>query len=173
MYYCVVYREFLWPISISNGFSLQIFWNLLDGKLKPKCNEILSVIELWTHSQGSKTLSEWLTYVYNLVEICDYGYSKDTIIRDVLIFGCNSDKGKEKIVQQGKKISLNRVIEILRREDSAKQVLLQMNSTVQKIHCVSYEKKRYKGTKPRNHRNSKIILSHFVLLLVYRIPVNS
>ena len=121
MYYCVVYREFLWPISISNGFILQIFWNLLDGELKPKCNKILSVIELWTHcKQGSKTLSEWLTYVYNLVEICDYAYSKDTIIRDVIIFGCNSNKAKEKIVQQGEKISLNRIIEILWREDFCK-----------------------------------------------------
>ena len=99
----MAYREFLWPISICNGFILQIFWNLLDGELKPKWNEILSVIELWTHSQGSKTLSEWLTYVYNLVEICDYGYSKDTIIRAVLIFDVILIRERKRFFYRGKK----------------------------------------------------------------------
>ena len=55
--------------------------------------------------QGSKTLNEWLTYVYNLVESCDYGDSSERIIRDVLIIGCNSDKAKDKIVRQERKSS--------------------------------------------------------------------
>ena len=84
---------------ISSGFILQNYWNLLEAEFKPKGNKLLSVIELWTRSrQGSKTLNEWLTYVYNLVESCDYGDSNDRIIRDVLIIGCNSDKAKDKIV---------------------------------------------------------------------------
>ena len=84
---------------ISSGFILQNYWKLLEAEFKPKGNKLLSVIELWTCSrQGSKTLNEWLTYVYNLVESCDYGDSNDRIIRDVLIIGCNSDKAKDKIV---------------------------------------------------------------------------
>ena len=87
--------------------------NLLEAEFKPKGNKLLSVIELWTRSrQGSKTLNEWLTYVYNLVESCDYGDSNERIIRDVLIIGCNSDKAKDKIVRQGEKIKLQEVIEI-------------------------------------------------------------
>ena len=84
---------------ISSGFVLKNYWNLLEAEFKTKGNKLLSVIELWSQSkQGSKTLNEWLTYVYNLVELCDYGDSKDRIIRDVLIIGCNSDKAKDKIV---------------------------------------------------------------------------
>ena len=84
---------------ILSGYILQNYWDLLEAEFKPKGNKLLSVTELWTHSrQGSKTLSEWLTYVYNLVETCDYGDSHDRIIRDVLIIGCNSDKAKDKIV---------------------------------------------------------------------------
>ena len=103
---------------------------------------------MWTQSkQGSKTLNEWLTYVYNLVESCDYGDVNDRIIRDVLIIGCNSDKAKDKIVQQGEKIKLQEVIEILQLEDSIRQTLTEMNSTVQKINYVSYDKKKSKGSK--------------------------
>ena len=134
--------------SISSGFILQNYWNLLEAEFKPKGNKLLSVIELWTRSrQGSKTLNEWLTYVYNLVESCDYGDSNDRIIRDVLIIGCNSDKAKDKIVRQGEKIKLQEVIEILQLKDSTRQTLTEMNSTVQKVNYVSYEKKKSKGGK--------------------------
>ena len=99
---------------ILSGFILKNYWDLLEAEFKPKGNKLLSVIELWSRSkQGSKTLNEWLTYVYNLVELCDYGDSKDRIFRDVLIIGCNSDKAKDKIVRQGEKIKLQEVIEIL------------------------------------------------------------
>ena len=89
-------------------------------------------------------MNEWLTYVYNLVELCDYGDSNDRIIRDVLIIGCNSDKAKDKIVRQGEKIKLQEVIKILQLEDSTRQTLTEMNSTVQKV---NYEKKKSKGNK--------------------------
>ena len=89
--------------------------------------------------------------MYNLVELCDYGDSKDRIIRDVLIIGCNSDKAKDKIVRQGEKIKLQEVIEILQIEDSTRQTLTEMNSTGQKnyssINYVSYAKKKSKSKK--------------------------
>ena len=84
----------------SNGFILQTFWDLLEIKLKPKGKKLLLIIELYTHSkQSDKPLNEWLTSIYNLVEVFDYPEdSKDRSIRDALIIGCSSDKAKDKIV---------------------------------------------------------------------------
>ena len=141
--------------ALLSGYILQNYWNLLDAEFRPKGNKLLSVIELWTQSkQGSKTLNEWLTYVYNLVESCDYGDSSERIIRDVLIIGCNSDKAKDKIVRQGEKIKLQDVIEILQLEDSTRQTLTEMTSTTQKIHYASYEKKKGTGKKQKFQSNS-------------------
>ena len=141
--------------ALSSGYILQNYWNLLEAEFKPKGNKLLSVIELWTRSkQGSRTLNEWLTYVYNLVESCDYGNSSERIIRDVLIIGCNSDKAKDKIVRQGEKIKLQDVIEILQLEDSTRQTLTEMTSTTQKIHYASYEKKKGTGEKQKFQSNS-------------------
>ena len=141
--------------ALSSGYILQNYWNLLEAEFKPKGNKLLSVIELWTRSkQSSKTLNEWLTYVYNLVESCDYGDSSERIIRDVLIIGCNSDKAKDKIVRQGEKIKLQDVIEILQLEDSTRQTLTEMTSTTQKIHYASYEKKKGTGKKQKFQSNS-------------------
>ena len=143
--------------ALSSGYILQNYWNLLDAEFRPKGNKLLSVIELWTRSkQGSKTLNEWLTYVYNLVESCDYGDSSKRIIRDVLIIGCNSDKAKDKIVRQGEKIKLQDVIEILQLEDSTRQTLTEMTSTMQKIHYASYEKKKGTGKKQKFQSNPNI-----------------
>ena len=65
---------------ILSGFILKNYWNLLEAEFKPKGKKLLSVIELWTRSkQGSKNLNEWPSYVYNLVETCDYGDSNDRI----------------------------------------------------------------------------------------------
>ena len=141
--------------ALSSGYILQNYWNLLEAEFKPKGNKLLSVIELWTRSkQGSKTLNEWLTYVYNLVESCDYGDSSERIIRDVLIIGCNSDKAKDKIVRQGEKIKLQDVIEIPQLEDSTRQTLTEITSTTQKIHYASYEKKKGTGKKQKFQSNS-------------------
>ena len=63
-------------------------------------------------------MNEWLTSIYNLVEVCGYPEdSRDRIIRDALIIGCSSEKAKDKIVQQGEAVTLNQVIEILQTED--------------------------------------------------------
>ena len=64
-----------------SGYVLQNYWDLLEAEFRPKGNKLLSVIELWTRSkQGSKTLNEYLTYVYNLVESCDYGNSSEELL---------------------------------------------------------------------------------------------
>ena len=122
------------------------FWDLLEIELKPKGNKILSVIELWTCSrQSDKPLNEWLTSIYNLVEVCDYlEDSKDKIIRDAFIIGCSSDKAKDKIVRQGEVVTLNQVIEILQTEDAMIETLqgLRNPESIQQIHYVSYEKKK-------------------------------
>ena len=141
--------------ALSSGYILQNYWNLLEAEFRPKGNKLLSVIELWTRSrQGSKTLNEWLTYVFNLVESCDYGVSSERIIRDVLIIGCNSDKARDKIVRQGEKIKLQEVIEILQLEDSTRQTISEMTSTMQKIHYASFEKKKGTGKKQKSNPNS-------------------
>ena len=130
--------------EISNGYKLETFWNLLDEELKPKGNKLLSVIELWTRSkQGSKSLNEWLTYVHNLAELCDYpAASKERIIRDVLIINCSNEKAKDKSIRKGHEIKLEEVIGILQIEDSTQRTLQEMNLETKKLHYARYDKKK-------------------------------
>ena len=144
---------------LSSGFKLETYWKLLEEEFKPKGNKLLSIIELWTQSnQGSKTLNEWLTYIHNLVEACNYGDSTDRIIRDVLIIGCESSIAKDKIIRKGETITLNEVIEILQIEASTNSTLRQFqeiqNKPVQSVKYVSYDSRSKKSKKPSNEQNS-------------------
>ena len=138
--------------NLSNGFIIQTYWDLLEEELKPKGNKILSILELLSDrsKQGSKPLNEWLSYVFNLVEVCGYGDSKNRIIRDILIKGCASDKARESIIRKGDKIKHSEVIEILQTEDatsSTYETLKEFDSTSRQtqpatVHYASYEKSK-------------------------------
>ena len=144
---------------LSSGFKLETYWSLLEEEFKPKGNKLISIIELWTRSkQGNKTLNEWLTYVYNLVEACNYGDSTDRIIRDVLIIGCESDRAKDKIIQRGETITLNETIEILQTEASTNSTLRQFQEIQKKptgsIYYQSYDSRSKKSKTPSSEQNS-------------------
>ena len=103
-------------------------------------------------------MNEWLTYVYNLVEACNYGDSSDRIIRDVLIIGCESDRAQDKIIRRGETISLNETIEILQTEASTNSTLRQFQEIQKKptasIHYQSYDSRSKKSKTPSNEQNS-------------------
>ena len=146
--------------ALSSGYKLQTYWDLLDEEFKPKGNKLLSIIELWTRSkQGDKPLNQWLTQIYNLVNICKYPEdSTDRIIRDVLIVGCNSNHARDKIIRQGEAVTLNEVIEILQTEESTYSTMQQIQSHEKKspasIYYQSYDSRSKKSKNPSNEQNS-------------------
>ena len=145
--------------TLSSGYRVQTYWDLLDEEFKPKGNKLLSIIELWTRSkQGDKPLNQWLTQVYNLVNICKYPEnSTDRIIRDVLIVGCNSNHARDRIIRQGEAITLNQVLEILQTEESTHSTMQQIQGYQKKptasVYYQSYEKSK-KSKAPSNGQNS-------------------
>ena len=146
-------------VTLSNGFIIQTFWDLLEEELKPKGNKLISILELLSDKskQGSKPLNDWLSYVYNLVETCNYGVSRDRIIRDILFKGCASAKAKDTIIRRGDQISLADVIEILQTEDATNnthETIKEIDSTtrmdpVASVHYASYENN--KKSKKKHH----------------------
>ena len=146
--------------TLSSGYKVQTYWDLLDEEFKPKGNKLLSIIELWTRSkQGDKPLNQWLTQVYNLVNICKYPEdSIDRIIRDVLIVGCNSNHARDKIIRQGEAVTLNEVIEILQTEESTHSTMQQIKSYDKKptssIYYQTYDSRSKKSKNPSNEQNS-------------------
>ena len=144
-------------VPLSNGFIIQTFWDLLEIELKPKGNKLISILELLSDKskQGSKPLNEWLSYVYNLVETCNYGDSKERIIRDILFKGCASAKAKDTIIRKGDQILLSEVLDILQAEDATSnthQTIKEIDSTPSNatVHYASYENNKKSKKKPHS-----------------------
>ena len=146
-------------VPLSNGFIIQTFWDLLELELKPKGNKLISILELLSDKskQGSKPLNEWLSYVYNLVETCNYGDSKERIIRDILFKGCASAKAKDTIIRKGDQILLSEVLDILQAEDATSnthQTIKEIDSTPRmEVHYASYENN--KKSKKKHHSSEQ------------------
>ena len=146
--------------ALSSWYKVQTYWDLLDEEFKPKGNKLLSIIELWTRSkQGDKPLNQWLTQIYNLVNICKYPEdSTDRIIRDVLIVGCNSNHARDKIIRQDEAVTLNQVIEILQTEELTHSTMQQIQGYDKKstgsIYYQSYDSRSKKSKNPSNEQNS-------------------
>ena len=142
--------------TLSSGYILDTWWELFEAEFKPKGNRIISIIDWYSSKarQGSRNLNEWLTHMYNLADACNFKDSRDRMIRDLLIVGCNSNSARDKIVRKGENITLNKVIEYLQIENSTHQTLQEMNSSTQKVHYASYDKKKSKGKKKAGNATS-------------------
>ena len=154
-------------VPLSNGFIIQTFWDLLEEELKPKGNKLISILELLSdkRKQGSKPLNEWLSYVYNLVETCNYGDSRDRIIRDILFKGCASTKARDSIIRKGDQISLADVIEILQIEDATSnthETIKEIDSTPEWIQLPQYTMHRMRTT--RNPERNLLLPSRMQIL---------
>ena len=87
--------------------------------------------------------------MYNLVESCNYGDSKDRIIRDILFVGCSSQNAKDSIVRKGEDIKLQEVLNILQMEESTRNTLQMVSSTPPtQVHYASYENNKKSKKKP-------------------------
>ena len=136
----------------SSGYILQTYWDLLKNELKPKSNNILAIIELWTKChQGNSPLTEWITKLYNIIGNCDYSELgpnvkavKDQMICYTLMIGTNSEKARDKIIREGT-INLDQVITILQTDDSISRTLSAFTSATKSIHYAKYDQK--KGSK--------------------------
>ena len=105
----------------------------------------------------------------------EWSYRQTSIIRDVLIIGCSSDKAKDKIVWQGEAVTLNQMIEILQTEDAMIETLQDLRNPepVQQIDYVSYEKKRSrKNIHDSSSTSSEQNSSSTRLCYHYREPYN-
>ena len=151
-------KKLLYTGDDPSGHKLDTYWTLLEEEFKPRANRILSVIDLWTNSkQGQLGLSEWITKVYNQVELCHYNAaSMDRIIRDVLIVGCNSIQAKDKIIRKGEDSTLEDVLDILQTEEAATRTIQNLNSTnttTANLHYARYDKRK-KSSRKNAHSNS-------------------
>ena len=132
------------------GNKLQTYYDLLEEEFMPTVNKMLCVMRPWSKEshQNQIPLNDWTTKVYNLVEVCKCRVdSKEKIIRNVLVLGCDSAKDKDKFLREVGDPDLARITDILKIEESIEMSVKNGNSNTASVHYACYDKRKSKGSK--------------------------
>ena len=136
-------------ITDANKNELNTYWKHFEEYIHPQTNQLIAVVELKQLFQGTLTLKDFHTKAMRLVTEAGYeGDAREQVLRDTIISGLASDKIRAKIVKEGHKVKLNRVMKIARLEVSIQHHLDRMQETA-KVNYVQYGKstKSKKGKK--------------------------
>ena len=97
--------------------------------VQPKLNPVFARFKFNNEVQGVQTLEQFFTRLRTLAKDCNYGEEED-MIRDRIVFGVASPKIREKLINEGDKLTLDRAIQISQSHEYAQQQLKAMNGHV-------------------------------------------
>ena len=131
---------------------------MFEEHISPKSNALFMIVELKRPFQGSMSLEDFHTKTLRLIKEAEYpeGDTWNRVLRDTIISSLASDKIHAKVIEEGKHVTLARVMEIARLEVSTQQHIDRMQETA-KVNYVQYGK----GSKGRNKPKTRSSGSSF------------
>ena len=103
---------------------LQEYYNRFQAYVQPKSNPIFARYRLHSETQEpGETCQRFVTALKLLVKDCEYGQAEDDIVRDIIVFGTKSAKVREKLIDFGSDLTLERDIEVTRVDEVSVQQL--------------------------------------------------
>ena len=98
-------------INVDNKEVVKTYWDRFDEYVHPQTNKLSAVVELKCLFQGTMILEDFHTKAMRLGTQAGYeGDTKEQVLRDTIISGITSEKIRAKIVKEGHKLALNRVM---------------------------------------------------------------
>ena len=112
-----------WNLTEEDGKKLDILYENFEKHVKPKSNKIYSRYKFLSRVQKeSDTFEEYLTDLKLLVKDCDYR-EPDGMIRDAIVFGTKDHKVREKCINEGSELTLEKAINYARTHELSKAQL--------------------------------------------------
>ena len=97
---------------------LDKYWKLFEEYCKPKCSELIAMVELRDLRQGSLPFNEFYRQAKKLVDDAGFeGRMAERMLRDTIIYGLSDKEIRDKIIKTSDdKVTLNKVMQIARAE---------------------------------------------------------
>ncbi|XP_060600522.1 uncharacterized protein K02A2.6-like [Ruditapes philippinarum] len=127
--------------------------------IAPIINPVFSRYQFNNITQGEKTMEQFITIIKNKAAECDFGTMKDDMIRDRIIFGVSSTKLRERLLQVGKDLKLDKATKLCQEFEYAASQIKMFNNVQESapVHAVSRPKgrmpSRSSGIQGRSSRN--------------------
>lgn len=102
----------------------------------------------------NETFEQFYTDLKVLFNDCSYDHTiEDEMLRDHIVFGVKSKKVREKLIEQGSELTLQKCTDIVRTYELSQKQLKTMNLTEEDPHVNMVMKKRQQT--PRTHKEKQ------------------
>ena len=117
-----------WDMTEAQQKVLQEYNDKFQAYVQPKSNPVFARYKLHSKIQEpGETVQQFVTALKLLVKDCEYGQAeRDDIVRDRIVFGTKSAKVREKLIDIGSDLTLERAIEVARVDEVSVQQLKEM-----------------------------------------------
>lgn len=110
--------------------------------MKPKSNNVFSRYKFHKKVQsGNEPFEQFLTDLKLLVKDCRYA-EPDEMVRYRIVIGCNSKKVREKLIQEGSELLLEKATEIALTVEMSQKQLKTMEEENNKFHAIKVNQSR-------------------------------
>ena len=119
-----------WVLSEEDKKKLAIHYDKFENYCKPKSNKIYSRYIFMRREQGiEEPFEQFVTDLKLLYKECGYDHTmEDEMIRDHIVFGIKSTKVREKLINEGNNLTLEKCMDISRTYEMSQKQLKSMNS---------------------------------------------
>ena len=101
-----------WTFGEGEEKKLNSYYERFEAHVKPKSNKVFARYKFHKKVQSdNEPFEQFLIDLKLLVKDCGYA-EPDEMVRDRIVIGCNSKKVREKLIQEGSELSLEKAIEI-------------------------------------------------------------
>ncbi|XP_060593701.1 uncharacterized protein LOC132748167 [Ruditapes philippinarum] len=123
-----VYRT--WDLSAEDAKKLNTYYVKYKDHVQPKLNPIFARYQFMNEIQGSDSIDAFVTRLRNKATDCQFT-DKNENIRDRIVFGCNSSKVREKLINEGEKLTLDKAIQIAQNYEYCQKQMATMGAAAQ------------------------------------------
>lgn len=123
---------------------LETYFERFANHVEPKCNPVFSRYKFHKRVQAeSETVEHFVTDLKLLVRDCSFK-EPDEMIRDRIVFGTNSRKIREKLINEGKELTLDKAVDIARTYEMSQSQMKSMEAGDEAVHSVNRDQRSRK-----------------------------
>ena len=135
-----------WELGAEEAKKLNTYYTKHEAYVKPRSNRVFARYKFHHNvQQEGESFEQFLTDLKLLVKDCGYG-DPDEMVRDRVVIGYHSTKTREKLIQEGSDLTLEKAIDIARTDDVSKTQLETMVNEDASINSLNQRKQKTERT---------------------------
>ncbi|KAK3107010.1 hypothetical protein FSP39_004902 [Pinctada imbricata] len=138
-------------MSADDKKQLAPHYERFKNHVQPKLNPIFARYKFNLSTQGNDSIEQYVTRLRTLAKDCSFT-NKDEMIRDRIVFGVTQEKAREKLINVGADLTLDRAIQIVQTYEYSQLQLKTMKGEVDEIHAKSRDRGRSAHPVHSEHR---------------------